>query len=70
MKYHLSSEQSMKNIIHNMREIDKHLKFKREIGEAYDERYMQLSRLREEMCRQLGDWYYVQQNVKDQWNWK
>ena len=64
MKYTVKSEQAMKNIIHNIKEIEKHLEFKHEIGEAYDERYMQLSRIKEEMYRQLGEWYYINQKYK------
>ncbi|MEM2002363.1 MAG: hypothetical protein QXT77_06950 [Candidatus Methanomethylicaceae archaeon] len=67
MKYTVKSEQAMKNIIHNVRQIDEHLDFKREIGEGYDERYMQLARIKDEMMRQLGEWYYIRTRTQEGW---
>lgn len=67
MKYTLDAEQSINNIMHNLREIKKHLEFKHEIGEGWDERYMQLARIKDEMLRQLGEWYFIQRNVKEGW---
>ena len=68
MKYTLNSEQSINNIMHNLREIKKHLDYKTEIGEAYDESYMQLARIQDEMKYHLGDWYFIQRNVKEGWD--
>ena len=67
MKYTVKSEQAMKNIIHNLKEIEKHLDFKHEIGEAFDERYMQLLRIKHEMFSQLGEWYYINTTTKEGW---
>lgn len=67
MKYTLNAEQSINNIMHNLREIKKHLEFKTEIGEGFDESYMQLARIQDEMQRQLGEWYFIQRNVREEW---
>ena len=66
MKYTLNAEQSINNIMHNLREIKKHLEFKKEIGEGFDENYMQLARIQDECQRQLGEWYFIQQEVKQE----
>jgi len=62
MKYTVAASQSIENLIHNITKIDEHIEFKEILGE-FDNNYSAMIKIRDEMFRQLGQWYFIKRTT-------
>ena len=63
MKYTVTSEKAIENLVHNINLLEDHLKLE-ELTEGFSKKYFQIIKVQEQCFQHLGQWYWIHRKYR------
>jgi len=63
MKYTVTTDKAISNLIHNINLLEDHLKLEK-LTEGYSDKYFKMFNIQQQCFEQLGQWYWINHKYK------